>query len=155
MDDVILHVAIPIIMLLLGWIMKQNRDSRIDMRQALEVLSLAVSDAKEGLQEYRESWMDRRESTLDLMLTQCEQRRSACCNLWQTKIKQLDDKTDAACMKIVDAQKKFARKWEKQEKVNHTTSVYQTEASIKWKRIDEHMKRLNEHLMDKRLHNTN
>ena len=155
MDDLILHVAIPIIMLLLGWIMKQNRDSRIDMSKALEALSTAVGDAKESLQEYRESWMDRREGTLDLMLNQCQQRQEHCQGVTSEKIKQLDKRTIAACDKIAATQKKFAEQWEKQFTINEHIGKHDTEARLKWKRMDEHMTKVERHISDMKIHKMN
>jgi hypothetical protein len=159
MDDLILHVAIPIIMLLLGWIMKQNRDSRIDMKQALEALSLAVSDARTGLQEYRESWMDRREGTLDLMLGQCQQRQEHCQGVTSEKIKQLDKRTIAACDKIAATQEKFQKRFEGQQKINQEalaeTTKTNTEARLKWKRMEEHMTKVERHISDLKIHKIN
>lgn len=154
-DSLIIHVAIPIIMLLLGWIMKQNRDSRLDVKEALDVLSGAVNDAQRQLQEYRETWMDRREATLDLMLAQCSQRQTACSALQEAKIKQLDDKTTAACKKIEHTQRQFSKQWEKQHKINEAHNIHNSEAKVRWKRIDNHIKDMKAHTKDKGVHKTN
>lgn len=155
LDDLIIHVAIPVIMLLLGWIMKQNRDSRIDMRIAIDKLSTATEEGQQALQQYRETWMDRREATLDLMLAQCSQRQTACATIQETKMKQLDDKTTAACKKIEHTQHQFALQWEKQHKINEAFNIHNNEAKVRWRRIDAHINDMKAHLKDKAVHNTN
>lgn len=116
--DVATHVGFPLILFMLGWLIKQNRDARAQMGKAIDTLTEAVNSVQHELQQYRETWIDRREALIDIITTHCESAQGACRALVKIQLSSLSAGQENVCKKIDDLQKKRNNKWEQQEKLN-------------------------------------
>lgn len=122
--DVATHIGFPLVLFLLGWLIKQNKDARAQMGKAIETLTIAVNSVQHELQTYRETWIDRREALIDIITAHCNDAQGACRALVELQLDGLTKGQENVCAKIDDMQKKRNSKWEKQEKLNSKLLIH-------------------------------
>lgn len=114
-----LHIALPIIMFLLAWLLKQNRDAKIQMNKAIDTLTTAVESVKAELQNYRETWIDRREALIGIITSHCTDSQGACRTLVEVQLAGIKQSQEKICQKLDDLKRRRKTRWEKQEDLNH------------------------------------
>jgi hypothetical protein len=128
-SDFVIHIAVPLVLFLLAWLIKQGRDARLQMsagineskesmNEAVGTLTAAVDAVKTELQQYRETWIERRESLIDIITKHCNENMGACRALVDLQLGSLKEGQEHVCNKIDELKKSENTKWEKQEEFN-------------------------------------
>jgi len=130
--DVATHIGFPLVLFLLGWLIKQNKDARAQMGKAIETLTIAVNSVQLELQHYRETWIDRREALIDIITAHCQDAQGACRALVEVNLGNLKEGQKNVCEKIDEQKAQRNKKWQQQEALNN---------------------KIRSHLNDRKLHN--
>lgn len=130
LPNLLLHLAIPLILFLLGWLLKQNRDAKITMGLAITTLTDAVNSVQKELQHYRETWIDRREHLLEIINTQFTQAQANCREVTDLQLAGLKEGQLLVCTKIDDLKKDRVVKWEGQDKLNTKLLTHMADSKL-------------------------
>lgn len=129
--DLGIFVGVPLLLVILGWVLKQVRDTKVDTFGAVKELSAKVSGVRQEVQQYREGWLDRREALINIIAKHCGDSQSSCMRLWQVQIDSLKKGQVDVCNKIDALNVTRNNKWTKQDRLNQ---------------------RFLEHILDKKVH---
>ena len=124
------HIGIPIMLFLLGWIMKQNRDAKVRMEEAIKMLTDAVTSVEQELQTYREGWIDRREVLLGIVAQHCSDAQTACRGNFNLRLDGLKEGQENVCVKIDELKLARNQKWEQQESLNRTVLAHVNDTKL-------------------------
>ena len=116
--NIILGVSVPVILVLVGIIYKQNKEGRTSLHTTVNALTEAVTAIKDELQTYREGWIDRREAFMEIILNHCAQTRGSCREVIDLRMDKLHEENVLTCKKIDELKVDRNERWNKQEKLN-------------------------------------
>jgi len=116
--DIVIHLGLPLVLFMLGWLVKQNRDARIAMVENIGKLTKSIRSVEKELANYQTTWMHRKESLLDTFTKQCETTQGACRALVEIQLTSLKDAHINILQKL-DSHKSFCHGcWNKQDDFN-------------------------------------
>lgn len=124
------HVGLPLILLMLGWLVKQNKDARTQMSKSIDTLTEAVQAVHTELQHYRETWIDRRENLLEIINSQFTVAQTACREMTDIQLAGLKEGQTLVCTKIDDLKKERVLKWGGQEKLNTKLLTHMADSKL-------------------------
>lgn len=130
--EFVTHIGIPAVTFLLAWLVRQNSQAKAAMIKNVETLTTAVESVRSELQQYRETWIDRRESLIEIITAHCQDAQGACRALVEIQLGSLKEGQQNVCNKIDELKTQRNKKWEQQEKLNN---------------------KIRTHLSDRKLHN--
>ena len=128
--NVLLGVSMPVILVLVGIIYKQNKESRTSLTETVNKLTEAIDAIKKELQTYREGWIDRREVLLGIVAQHCADAQSACRGNFNLRLDGLKEGQENVCVKIDELKLARNQKWEQQENLNRNMLAHVNDTKL-------------------------